>query len=210
MCIRDSYSTVLPRDVELRATLCGRPDRAVTLNIPLVSSAMDTVTERETAIAMAQEGGLGVVHKNLTPAQQADEVRAVKKYEAGVVVDPITIGPDASVRDAVALMKSRGISGIPVVEGEKLVGIITHRDIRFEQETQRSVAEVMTRKLVTAREGVSAQESRALLQQHRIEKLLVVDEQHRLRGLITVKDIDKATRFPVSYTHLTLPTIYSV
>ncbi|MBI5495401.1 MAG: IMP dehydrogenase [Deltaproteobacteria bacterium] len=190
------HSAVLPRDVSLKAVLCARPERPITLNIPLVSAAMDTVTERDTAVAMAQEGGLGVIHKNLTAEEQAEEVLAVKKYEAGVVTDPITIGPEATVQEAVTLMRSRGISGIPVVEGDRLVGIITHRDIRFETQLGRLVRDAMTRKLVTAREGVSPAESRSLLQEHRIEKLLVVDDQHRLRGLITVKDIDKASRFP--------------
>ncbi len=196
LLLEPGYSAVLPRDVDLGATLCRAPGRSISLHIPVLAAAMDTVTERETAVAMAQEGGLGIIHKNLTPAEQADEVRAVKKFEAGVVTDPITIGPGATVREAIALMRQKGISGIPVVEGEKLVGIVTNRDIRFETQLDKPVGDIMTSKLVTAREGVSPDESRALLHQHRIEKLLVVDAQHRLRGLITVKDINKATRFP--------------
>jgi len=196
LLLEPGFSDVLPRDVELKAVLCNRKDREITLNIPLCSAAMDTVTERATAIAMAQEGGLGIIHKNLSPQLQADEVHAVKKYEAGVVTDPITIGPDANVKDVIALMQANGISGVPVVEGGFLVGIITNRDIRFEQSKTRLVRDVMTRQLVTAREGVTPEESRNLLHKHRIEKLLVVDDQMRLRGLMTVKDIDKATKFP--------------
>jgi IMP dehydrogenase len=202
LLLEPGFSDVLPKDTDLRTDLGRCEGRLLPLNIPLLSAAMDTVTERHTAVAMAQEGGLGIVHKNLLPTEQADEVQAVKKYEAGVVTDPITLGPEASVGDAIALMQQHRISGIPVVEGEgtaaRLVGIVTHRDIRFEQSLGRKVKDAMTRKLIIAKEGVSADESRALLHQHRIEKLLVVDDQHRLRGLITVKDIDKANRHPLA------------
>ncbi|MEW5848082.1 MAG: IMP dehydrogenase [Myxococcota bacterium] len=202
LLLEPGFSQVLPKDTDLRARLCTRQGREIQLNIPLLSAAMDTVTESRTAVAMAQEGGLGIIHKNMPVEVQAEEVSAVKKYEAGVVTDPITVGPEATVADVVALMRERGISGFPVVEGQgteaRLVGIITNRDIRFEQGSTKKVRDVMTRNLITAREGVSAEESRALLHKHRIEKLLVVDELFRLRGLITVKDIDKASRHPLA------------
>ena len=164
---------------------------------------MDTVTEAAMAIAMAQAGGIGVIHRNLEPEQQAAQVRQVKKFESGMVVNPLTIHPDATLADALALMKEHRISGIPVVTGGKapgrLVGILTNRDVRFATDPRQKVAELMTKeKLVTVREGVSQDEAKRLLHQHRIEKLLVVDEQYRCVGLITVKDIEKAVAHPIA------------
>ena len=170
--------------------------------MPIISAAMDTVTEARLAIAMAQAGGIGVIHQNFSPAAQAAEVRKVKRYESGMVIDPITIFPDETLADALALMAGHGISGIPVVEraGDgargKLVGILTNRDVRFAQDRSQPIAELMTKKLVTVREGVGQEEARRLLHEHRIEKLLVVDEDYRCVGLITVKDIEKATLHP--------------
>ncbi len=177
-----------------------RLTRTIRLNLPLVSSAMDTVTEARLAIAMAQAGGIGVIHRNLEPADQAEEVRKVKRFESGMVVDPITIYPDATLADALALMKRASISGIPVVERDgkpaKLIGILTNRDVRFADDPRQPVTELMTRKVVTVREGVSHEEARRLLHHHRIEKLVVVDDDGRCVGLITVKDIEKATAHP--------------
>jgi len=193
------HSEVMPSGVDVRTRLT----RSISLNIPIISSAMDTVTEARLAIAMAQAGGIGVIHRNLAPDQQADEVRKVKRYESGMVVDPITIFPDETLADALALMRRHGISGIPVVErGEngragKLCGILTNRDTRFAADPQVPVSELMTRKLVTVREGgVTEGEARRLLHQNRIEKLLVVDDDGRCVGLVTVKDIEKATLYP--------------
>jgi len=185
-------SAVLPNQVALGTRLT----RKISLNIPLLSAAMDTVTEARAAIAMAQEGGIGVVHKNMPPAAQAREVTRVKKYESGLVTDPVTLAPDARLSEAVALMGSHGISGIPIIQAGKLVGIVTHRDLRFERNLDQPVEAVMTRKLVTAREGVGMDQAKALLHQNRIEKLLVVDEGFRLRGLITIKDIEKTRAHP--------------
>ncbi len=197
--LRPGLSDVLPSDVDLRTRLT----REISLNIPIVASAMDTVTESAMAIAMAQAGGIGVIHRNLEPAEQAAQVRQVKKFESGMVVNPVTIPPGATLADALALMKEHAISGIPVVEGGgngtagKLVGILTNRDVRFANDPRQSVAELMTRdRLVTVREGVSQDEAKRLLHQHRIEKLLVVDAQYRCVGLITVKDIEKAVANP--------------
>ncbi|MCW8196572.1 IMP dehydrogenase [Proteobacteria bacterium 005FR1] len=188
------YSEVIGRDVSLKTKLT----RNIEMNIPLVSAAMDTVTESRLAIALAQEGGIGIVHKSMTIEQQAMEVRAVKKFEAGVVKDPITIDANATIRDLVALTKQHNISGVPVLEGGDLVGIVTGRDVRFETNLDAKVASIMTpkEKLVTAAEGASSDEVRALLHRHRIEKVLVVNESFELRGLITVKDINKAETFP--------------
>ena len=193
------HSEVMPSAVDIRTRLT----RSISLNIPIISSAMDTVTEAHLAIAMAQAGGIGVIHRNLEPEQQADEVRKVKRYESGMVVDPITIFPDETLADALALMRRHGISGIPVVaRGDnarpgKLCGILTNRDVRFAADPQVPVSELMTRKLVTVREGgVTQDEARRLLHQHRIEKLLVVDEDERCVGLVTVKDMEKATLYP--------------
>jgi IMP dehydrogenase len=190
-----AYSEVLPKDVDTRTRLC----RGIELGIPLISSAMDSVTEARTAITMAREGGLGVIHKNLTPEDQAREVEQVKRAESGIVVDPLTVGPRDSLRDAVALMKRHNISGLPVVEGGLPVGILTSRDIRFETNLDQAVSQAMTprERLVTVPATVTADEARALLHKHRIEKLLVVDpERGTLAGLITVRDLFQAERFP--------------
>ncbi|MCX7893868.1 MAG: IMP dehydrogenase [Burkholderiales bacterium] len=189
-----SHSTVLPREVSLKTRLT----RNIQLNVPLVSAAMDTVTEARLAIALAQEGGLGIVHKNLSPQEQAAEVRKVKRYESGVVRDPITVPPDMKVRDVMALTAQRRISGLPVVEGRKVVGIVTNRDLRFETRLDAPVREIMTprERLVTVREGASLEEAQALMHRHRLERVLVVDGEFELRGLITVKDILKSSEHP--------------
>jgi IMP dehydrogenase len=188
-------SSILPTETDTRTRLT----REVSLGIPLISAAMDTVTESALAIAMAQAGGLGVIHRNLGIAEQANEVRKVKKFEAGMVVNPVTIEPRATLADALKLMADHRISGIPVVErgSQKLVGILTNRDVRFASDPRQPVAELMTKdKLVTVRENVKREEAMRLLHQHRIEKLLVVDDAYRCVGLITVKDIEKAQKFP--------------
>lgn len=196
--LRPGHSRVMPSHVDVSSRLT----REITLNLPIVSSAMDTVTEARMAIAMAQAGGIGVIHQNLSPAEQAAEVRKVKRYESGMVVDPITIFPDETLADALALMSAQGISGIPVVERGagaakgKLVGILTNRDVRFAQDNRQPIAELMTKNLVTVREGVGKTEAQRLLHEHRIEKLLVVDETFHCVGLVTVKDIEKATQHP--------------
>jgi IMP dehydrogenase len=197
--IRPGLSELQPSDADIRT----RITRAIALNIPIVASAMDTVTEAKMAIAMAQAGGLGVIHRNLEPEQQAAQIRQVKKFESGMVVNPLTIAPNATLADALALMKDHGISGIPVVEGGgsgkagKLVGILTNRDVRFANDPRQKVAELMTReRLITVREGVGQDEAKRLLHQYRIEKLLVVDGQYRCVGLITVKDMEKAVANP--------------
>jgi IMP dehydrogenase len=199
--LRPGLSELLPSD----ADICTRITREIALNIPIVASAMDTVTEAKMAIAMAQAGGLGVIHRNLEPEQQAVQVRQVKKFESGMVVNPLTIAPNATLADALALMKDHGISGIPVVEGGgagragRLVGILTNRDVRFADDPRQKVAELMTReRLITVREGVGQDEAKRLLHAHRIEKLLVVDDQYRCVGLITVKDMEKAVANPHS------------
>jgi IMP dehydrogenase len=185
-------SDVLPKSVETATRLT----RNITINVPIVSAAMDTVTEARMAIAMAASGGLGFIHKNLTVEEQAAEVHKVKKYESAVVGDPITIEPEAKLSAAVALMRENGISGIPVTQKGKLVGILTNRDLRFEKNLDQTVAAVMTTKLVTAREGVLIEDAKVLLHRHRIEKLLVVNEAFELRGLITIKDIEKVQQHP--------------
>jgi IMP dehydrogenase len=189
-----AYSNILPKDADLRTRLT----REITLNIPLVSAAMDTVTEARLAIAMAQEGGIGIVHKNLTIEQQAAEVRKVKKFESGVIKDPITISPKATIREVLELTRTQGISGVPVVDGDELVGIVTNRDMRFETRYDAPVSSIMTGKdkLVTVKEGADRDTILGLLHKYRIEKILVVDDAFRLRGLITVKDIHKATEKP--------------
>jgi len=189
-----AHSSVLPRSVKLQSRIAA----AISLNIPLVSSAMDTVTESRLAIAMAQEGGLGVIHKSMSIEKQAREVRVVKKYESGVVRDPITIDDSATIRDLVALMKENDISGMPVVGGSGLVGIVTSRDVRFEANLGASVASIMTPKdrLVTVGEDFSLEEVKELLHRHRIEKILVVNDDFELKGLITLKDIRKSEDFP--------------
>ncbi len=188
------HSTVLPRDVDTST----RFTRGLRLNIPIVSAAMDTVTEARLAITMAQNGGIGIIHKNLTPAQQAEEVRLVKKFEAGVIRSPITVGPDTSIGDVIALTRAHNISGVPVVDGGRLVGIVTGRDTRFERKHDDPVRNIMTReeRLVTVKEGASHDEVLQLLHKNRIEKVLVVDDAFQLRGLITVKDIQKARDNP--------------
>jgi IMP dehydrogenase len=192
-------SEVLPSQVETRT----RITRSIELGIPLISAAMDTVTEAGLAIAMAQAGGLGVIHKNLTIEEQAEQVRRVKRFESGMVVNPVTIAPDSTLADALTLMERYRISGIPVVEGAngkgagKLVGILTNRDVRFANDMREKVAALMTKdNLVTVREGVKPEEAKRLLHQHRIEKILVVDDAYRCVGLITVKDIEKAQKYP--------------
>jgi len=199
--LKPGLSEILPSEADVRS----RVTRAIPLNIPVIASAMDTVTEARMAIAMAQAGGIGVIHLNFDIDVQAAQVRQVKKFESGMVVNPLTISPDATLADARLLMKDHGISGIPVVTGErpdrpgKLVGILTNRDVRFDTDPQQRVSELMTReKLVTVREGVTQAEAKRLLHQHRIEKLLVVDAEYRCVGLITVKDIEKAVAHPLA------------
>jgi IMP dehydrogenase len=190
-----AYSEVLPREVDLSTRLT----RNIRLNLPLVSAAMDTVTEARLAITIAQEGGIGIVHKNMSADAQAREVLRVKKYESGVISDPITVTPDKTIREVIELTRARGISGVPVVTASsEVVGIVTHRDLRFEQRFDAPVASVMTPKerLITVRENAPKDEVLALLHQHRIEKVLVVDKAGRLKGMITVKDFQKATEFP--------------
>ena len=188
------YSDVLPRDVDLHTQLT----RGIELNIPLISAAMDTVTEARLAITLAQEGGLGIIHKNMAAEAQADHVRQVKKFESGVIRDPITVDADRTVGDVLELTRSRHISGVPVVKGNELIGIVTSRDLRFETRFDAPVTEVMTpqERLVTVGEGASNDEVLALLHKHRIEKILVVNDGFELRGLITVKDIQKSDEFP--------------
>jgi IMP dehydrogenase len=191
-----NYSEFLPTEVELKTKF----SRNISMNVPIASSAMDTVTESRTAIVMAQEGGIGVIHKNLSPEEQAFEVEKVKKYESGMILDPFTVHPEQLVADLFELMKKYKISGFPVVDQEnKLVGIITNRDLRFVTDLKKKVSEVMTsQNLVTAPEGTSFEKSREILQQHRVEKLPVVDSQGKLRGLITIKDIEKTIAYPNS------------
>ncbi|TDG14994.1 IMP dehydrogenase [Seongchinamella unica] len=188
------YSEVVATDVSLKSRLT----REIELNIPLVSAAMDTVTEARLAIAMAQEGGIGIIHKSMTVAEQAEQVRKVKKYESGVVKDPITIQQSATIAELIELTSFHGISGVPVLNGEDLVGIVTRRDLRFESDHSKLVSDIMTprEKLVTVKEGASATEVQSLLHRHRIEKILVVNDDFDLTGMITVKDFDKAESFP--------------
>jgi IMP dehydrogenase len=189
-----AHSTVLPRDVSLTTHLT----KSIALNIPLISAAMDTVTEARLAIAMAQEGGIGIVHKNMLPKVQAAEVAKVKRFESGVVKDPITISQDMTVRNVLDLIRQHRISGLPVVDGSKVVGIVTNRDLRFENNLDQPVKNIMTprARLVTVKEGVSIEEAMRLLHQHRLERVLVVNENFELRGLITVKDILKSSEHP--------------
>jgi IMP dehydrogenase len=199
--LKPGLSDVMPSEVDVRSRITP----SILLNIPIVASAMDTVTEAHMAIAMAQAGGIGVLHRNLDPEAQALQVRQVKKFESGMVVNPVTINPEATLADALALMQEHHISGIPVVEGGgngragKLVGILTNRDVRFATDKRQKVAELMTKDgLVTVREGVKQDEAKRLLHQHRIEKLLVVDSSYRCVGLITVKDIEKSVAYPTA------------
>ena len=189
-----AYSDILPRDTNLAT----RFTRDITLNIPLVSAAMDTVTESGLAIAMAQEGGIGVIHKNLSADAQAREVSRVKRHEFGIVIDPITVTPDMRVGDAIALQREHGISGLPVVEGGKLVGIVTNRDLRFEDRLDLPLRHIMTpqEKLVTMDEGATLDEAQSLMHKHRLERVLIVNAEYELRGLATVKDIVKNTTHP--------------
>ena len=189
-----AYSQVLPRDTSLATRL----SRNIALNLPLVSAAMDTVTEARLAIAIAQEGGIGIVHKNLTPKQQAAEVARVKRYESGLLRDPITVAPDTTVRQVVALSKQHGVSGFPVLDGKTVVGIVTNRDLRFETRLDAPVRDIMTprERLVWVTEGTSLEEGKALMHRHKLERVLVVNAAFELRGLMTVKDITKQTDFP--------------
>ena len=189
-----AYSAVLPRD----ASLASKLTRDISLNTPLVSAAMDTVTEGRLAIAMASEGGIGIVHKNLRPSEQAREVAKVKRYESGVLRDPITISPDVTVRQVIQLSREHGFSGFPVLVGKEVVGIITNRDLRFEEDLDAPVKNKMTprERLITVKEGASLEEAKRLMSQHRLERVLVVNDKFELRGLITVKDILKATEHP--------------
>ncbi|MCA3132426.1 MAG: IMP dehydrogenase [Betaproteobacteria bacterium] len=189
-----AHSAVLPKDVSLRSRLT----RTIQLNIPLVSAAMDTVTESRLAIALAQEGGVGIIHKNLPPAAQAAEVAKVKRFESGVVKDPITVPPDMSVRDVMEITRQYRISGLPVVEGARVVGIVTNRDLRFEDNLDQPVRSIMTprERLVTVKEGASLEEATTLLHRHRLERVLVINGDMELKGLITVKDILKSSEHP--------------
>jgi len=191
-----AYSDVLPRDTSLVTQLT----RSITLNLPLVSAAMDTVTESRLAIAMAQEGGIGIIHKNLSSEQQAQEVARVKRHEFGIVIDPVTVTPTMKVRDAIALQRQHGISGLPVVEGGKVVGIVTNRDLRFEDRLDVSLRDVMTprERLVTMPEGATLEEAQTLMHKHRLERVLIVNQAFELRGLATVKDIVKNTEHPLA------------
>ncbi len=190
-----NYSDVLPKDVDTATRL----SRNLDLNIPIVSAAMDTVTEAEAAISMAREGGLGFIHRNMSIESQAMEVDKVKKSESGMIVDPVTISPENKVQEVQELMKQYRISGVPVTQGDQLVGIVTNRDLRFETRLDKPVSEVMTKEnLVTVSEGITLEESKKLLHQHRIEKLLVVDSAGRLKGMITIKDIEKIKKYPIA------------
>ena len=189
-----AYSQVLPRDTDLSTRL----SRRIALNLPLVSAAMDTVTEARLAIAIAQEGGIGIVHKNMTPRQQAAEVARVKRYESGLLRDPITVRPDTPVREVMALSRQHGVSGFPVLDGKVVVGIVTNRDLRFETRLDAPVREIMTprERLVWVHEGASLEEGKGLMHRHKLERVLVVNDAFELRGLMTVKDITKQTDFP--------------
>ena len=189
-----AHSRVLPREVSLKT----RFTRKLELNIPIVSAAMDTVTEARLAIAIAQEGGIGIVHKNLEPAAQAAEVAKVKRFESGVLRDPMTVTPEVTVRDVLALQKQHRISGFPVVKSGKVVGIVTNRDLRFETRLEQPVKDIMTpqRRLVTVKEGATREEAMRLMHEHRLERVLVVDGDWHLKGLVTVKDILKETEHP--------------
>ena len=191
-----AYSNILPRDAELKTLL----SRRIQLQIPLISAAMDTVTEAQLAIAMAQEGGIGIIHKNLSPLAQAAEVRRVKRYESGIVSDPITVGPEMPIHAVLEISRQHKISGLPVVQGKVVIGIVTNRDLRFETRLDDPVSSIMTPgdRLVTVAEGASLEDAQALMHKHRIERVLVVNAERELRGLITVKDILKATEHPLA------------
>ncbi|MGB4222915.1 MAG: IMP dehydrogenase, partial [Syntrophorhabdus sp.] len=188
-----SFSDIMPQDADITTYLT----KTIKLNIPILSAAMDTVTDAKAAICIAQEGGMGIIHRNMGVEEQAQEVEKVKKSESGMIVDPITIRPEQKIRDAIELMARYRISGIPVTKGKKLVGIITNRDLRFETNLEETVENVMTKEnLVTVKENITLEESKAILHKHKIEKLLVVDGRFNLRGLITIKDIEKMRKYP--------------
>src|SRR3954468_22204407 len=191
--LEPAHSEVLPTEVDTRTCLT----RQIGLNIPIVSAAMDTVTESHLAIALAQQGGIGIVHRNMPIDRQAEEVDRVKRSESGMIVDPITIGPDAKISDAQAVMRRYRISGVPVTKEGKLVGILTNRDLRFETRSDLPIFDVMTKdNLITVPVGTTLEQAEAILHKHRVEKLLVVDDQYNLKGLITVKDIQKKLKYP--------------
>ena len=192
--LRPDYSDVLPGEVDLSTHV----SRDIELNIPLLSAAMDTVTEANLAIALAQEGGIGVIHKNMSPTEQGRQVARVKKFESGMITDPITVSPDKTIREVIQITRANNISGVPVADGGETVGIVTHRDLRFETQLDAPVSTVMTprEKLITVLEGADKEEVLSLLHKHRIEKVLVVNERFELRGMITAKDFQKATDFP--------------
>ena len=191
--LEPGFSEVLPADVDVSTCLTKR----ISLQLPLLSSAMDTVTEHKMAVAMAQSGGMGVLHKNMSSVQQAEEVRAVKRFEAGMVVDPLTVSPDQTIGDVLSLKSKKNFSGMPVVDSHNyLVGIITNRDVRFVTDKAQKVADIMTKEVITVKTDVDREEAKALLHQHRIEKLVVVDNENRCVGLITVKDMERAESFP--------------
>jgi IMP dehydrogenase len=194
--LRPEYSDILPREVDLTTNIT----RDIQLQIPIVSAAMDTVTESSLAIALAQEGGMGIIHKNMSPADQAREVRRVKKFESGIVTSPITVAPDKTIREVIELTRAKGISGMPVVDNGKTVGIVTHRDLRFETQLDAPVSSVMTPqdKLVTVKEGAAKEEVLSLLHKYRIEKVLIVSDDFELRGMITAKDFQKAVDYPLA------------
>ena len=193
--IQPNFSDILPHEVDLSSWLT----RDIKLNTPLLSAAMDTVTESKTAICMAREGGIGIIHKNMSIESQASEVDKVKKSESGMIVDPITMAPDHKVHEVLKVMEKYHISGVPIVDGDQLVGIVTNRDLRFETRMDRPLNDVMTKdNLVTVSKGISMAEAKVLLHEHRIEKLLVIDDQNRLQGLITIKDIEKTRKYPDS------------
>ncbi|OEU80090.1 MAG: IMP dehydrogenase [Desulfobacterales bacterium C00003060] len=188
-----AYSKVLPRDVDVKSRLTTR----ISLNIPIISAAMDTVTEAQTSISLAREGGIGIIHRNMSVKSQAQEVDNVKKSESGMIVDPLIIDPERPIHDVLTLMEKHRISGVPVVKEKHLVGIVTNRDLRFETDLSKKVSDVMTRdNLVTVSEGITLEDSKKLLHEHRIEKLLVVDDEGSLKGLITIKDIEKIRKYP--------------
>ncbi|HDS15603.1 MAG TPA: CBS domain-containing protein, partial [Proteobacteria bacterium] len=193
--IQPSYSAILPHEVDLSTWLT----RDIKLKNPLLSAAMDTVTESKTAICMAREGGIGIIHKNMSIEAQALEVDKVKKSESGMIVDPITMAPDNLVHEVLKVMEKYRISGVPIVDGNRLVGIVTNRDLRFETQMDRPLRDIMTKdNLVTVSKGIGMDEAKVLLHKHRIEKLLVVDDDNRLQGLITIKDIEKTRMYPDS------------
>jgi len=193
LLLMPAASEILPNEVSLATSLT----RSITLNIPLVSAAMDTVTEHRAAITMAREGGIGIIHKNMSVEEQVREVQKVKKSESGMIIDPITVNEDQTVREVNEIMRGYRISGVPVLSGKKLVGIVTNRDLRFVSDENLLVRDVMTSKhLVTAKPGITLEQSKALLHEHRIEKLLVVDDENHLQGLITIKDIEKVKKYP--------------